>query len=181
MGFRAALILIALAWAGSGVAAEESALLIQQRVKAAFLSKFAAYVEWPSAAFAQPESPIVIGVAGSDAMTQELEQAVAGRTVAGRPLLVRRLARGDPVHDCCHILFVAGGEPARRADILSRAEGHPVLTVTDAQAVHPRGSVINFLAANGRLRFDISREAADRNRLHLRSQLLAVARQVSPP
>lgn len=46
---------------------------------------------------------------------------------------------------------------------------------------HPKDSVINFLALEDRVRFDISREAAERNGLHLRSQLLAVARQVSQP
>jgi hypothetical protein len=41
--------------------------------------------------------------------------------------------------------------------------------------------VINFLEADDRIRFDISRAAAERNGLQLRSQLLAVARQVVGP
>jgi hypothetical protein len=53
-----------------------------------------------------------------------------------------------------------------------------VLTVTETDAEQSKGSVINFLAEDGRVRFDISREAADRNGLRLRSQLLGVARQV---
>jgi hypothetical protein len=162
-------------------AAEEPALAIQQRIKAAFLYKFAAYVEWPPSAFTDPESPIVIGVAGSDGIARELEQVVASRKIGGRPMQVRRLARGERANDCCQILFVGAGEKERSSELLASTQGRPVLTVTETGADHASGSVINFLAEDGRIRFDISREAADRNRLHLRSQLLGVARQVVSP
>jgi hypothetical protein len=179
VGFRSALIVALLVSVPPCAAAEESALAVQQRIKAAFLYKFAAYVEWPAAAFAEPESPIVIGVAGSDAIAKEVEQAVAGRKVGGRPLQVRRLGRAESANDCCQILFIGGGESERAADLLARAQGRPVLTVTENE--NAKGSVINFLAQDGRVRFDISREAADRNGLQLRSQLLGVARQVAGP
>jgi len=65
------------------------------------------------------------------------------------------------------------------AELLAGAQGHPVLTVTEVDAQHPKGSVINFLASEDRIRFDISREAAERNGLQLGSQLLRVARQVA--
>lgn len=162
-------------------AAEEPASAIQQRVKAAFLYKFAAYVEWPRDAFSEPESPIVFGIAGADAIARELEQAVLGRKVGARPVQVRRLGRGEAAGDCCQILFIGGGERGRAAELLTRAQGHPVLTVTEAHAEHPKGSIINFLVADERIRFDISREAAERNGLQLSSQLLGVARQVASP
>ena len=164
------------------VAAEDPARVVQERIKAAFLYKFAAYVEWPRDTFADAASPIVIGISGADSLALELEQAIAGRDVGGRPLRVRRLARGESASDCCQILFVgAGQERARAAQLLTDAQGRPVLTVTDARSEHPKGSIINFLAAEDRIRFDISREAAERNGLQLRSQLLGVARRVISP
>ena len=181
MGLRRALTLLLAIAAPLCNAADESALAAQQRIKAAFLYKFAAYVEWPSSVFSQPETPIVIGVAGSDAIARELEQVVVGRTIAGRPVNVRRLARGDSAGECCQILFIGAGERARTAELLAGAQGHPVLTVTEVDAQHPKGSIINFLATEDRIRFDISREAAERNGLQLRSQLLRVARQVDSP
>jgi hypothetical protein len=160
-------------------AAEEPGRTLPQRIKAAFLYKFAAYVEWPGNAFAGSDSPIVIGVSGAEAIARELEQVVVGRSVGARPLQVRRLRRGEMANDCCHILFVGDGDEKGRAiELLERAEGHPVLTVTDSGRDQPKGSVINFLAVEDKVRFDISREAAERNGLQLRSQLLGVARQV---
>jgi hypothetical protein len=176
------LIIAFLLAALSSVAAEDPARVVQERIKAAFLYKFAAYVEWPRDTFADAASPIVIGISGADSLALELEQAIAGRDVAGRPLRVRRLGRGESAGDCCQILFVgARQERARAAQLLTDAQGHPVLTVTDASAEHPKGSIINFLAAEDRVRFDISREAAERNGLQLRSQLLGVARKVISP
>jgi hypothetical protein len=180
MGRRPALLL-ALAFAIAPCRAAEDAALAVQRIKAAFLYKFAAYVEWPASAFPQPATPIVIETAGAEPIASELEQAVAGRSVGGRELQVRRLARGEPAGRA-HILFIgADVEKPRAQELLAQAQGHPVLTVTDNGAEHPQGSVINFLAATDRVRFDISREAAEKNGLQLRSQLLAVARQVSSP
>jgi hypothetical protein len=181
VGFRRALILVFFILAQPGQAAEASAIAIQQRIKAAFLSKFAAYVEWPQEAFPEPESPIVIGVAGADAIARELEQAVMGRKVGARSLQVRRVSRAEAAPDCCQILFIGAGEQARSTEFLARAQGHPVLTITEADSEHPKGSIINFRAVDDRIRFDISREAAERNGLQLRSQLLSVARQVNSP
>jgi hypothetical protein len=65
--------------------------------------------------------------------------------------------------------------------MLANARGHPVITVTNVEVQHPKGSIINFLVTDDRIRFDISREAAERNGLQLRSQLLSVAHQVAAP
>lgn len=169
-----ALLVAAPAWG----AADEAARVLQERVKAAFLYKFAGYVEWPAAAFPKPDSPLVIGVAGADQLSRELQQAVGGRQVAGRTLQVRQLGPETAVEDCCHILFVgAGSRHERTMQLLASAKGRPVLTVTDSTD-HPTDSVINFLVVDDRVRFDISRDAAERKGLQLRSQLLGVARQI---
>ena len=173
--------LIAASCLAAALAAAQHPRELQHRVKAAFLTKFPAYVDWPAAAFATPRSPIVIGVAGDDEIARELDAATAGREVAERPLRVQRLAPGEPDNGCCHILFVgSGADPAARRQ-LAGTQGRAVLTVTDAPGTHPPGSVINFQLVEERMRFDISREAAERNGLQLRAQLLAVARQVSSP
>jgi YfiR/HmsC-like len=160
-------------------AAEEPALALQ-RIKAAFLYKFAAYVEWPPNTFPESESPIVIGVAGAEGIAHELEGASAGRTAAGRPVVVRKLARGEKPNSCCHILFIGEDDRGQRAELLAQVQNQPVLTVTDVDGGPPKGSIINFLTAEDRVRFDISRGAAERSGIQLRSQLLGVARRVDP-
>lgn len=161
------------------IAADSGETALERRVKAVFIAKFAGYVEWPASAFNDSASPIVIGVAGADPLADELEQAIAGSVIGERPMRVRRLSSLEAIGNCCQIVFVGRGvDRARASELLSTAQGKPVLTVTESDKGQHQGSVINFLAADGRIRFDISREAADRNGLRLSSQLLGVARQV---
>ena len=174
---RAVTLLLGLVLALSAAASDPP----QERVdalKAAFLYRFAAFIEWPASAFPDAESPIVIGVVGADPVAAELARALPGRKAASRPIRMVQVERGAQAGNCCHIVFV-GAASGRTDEILAQAQGHAVLTVTDVGSSHPKGSVINFLLLEDRLRFDISREAAERNGLTLRSQLLAVARQVS--
>jgi hypothetical protein len=175
---RLAMLVLLLLGAPVARAAENPDSVLERRVKAAFLWKFAGYVEWPSAAFAQPDSPIVIAVAGSDALADDVEEAVSGRRVGERPMRVRRL-RAEGRLEGNHILFIARSvDRARTAELLGLAGGKPMLTVTESEHAPPPGSVINFFSVEDRVRFDISREAAEQNGLRLASQLLAVARQV---
>lgn len=181
MAFRRALIVALVFAAPACVAAEAAARLTQERVKAAFLYKFASYVEWPSSVFPDPETPIVIGVVGAGQVSKELQQAIGGRQVGRRPLQVRELGPQPLRDNGSHILYIGTGNGADRArEWLSDTKGLPVLTVTDSDN-HLQGSVINFVVVEDRVRFDISREAAERNGLQLRSQLLSVARQVHAP
>lgn len=177
-GFARALTAFALA-ACVTHAAEEPSAAIEQRIKAAFLSKFAAYVEWPAGAFSPPDAPLVIGVLGASSVADELERAVASRTVAGHRMTVHRIGPDEDPDDCCQILFFgADTSRTRAAELLTHTRGRPVLTVTEAEQ-QPSESVINFLVVDNHVRFDISRPAAERNGLQLRAQLLAVAHQAT--
>lgn len=153
-----------------GAAPRESA------VKAAFLFKFGSFVEWPAATFKSPQDPLVIGVLADDAVAEELEQLAAGRSVEGRPLRLRTLKDGEapgPVH----ILFVGAMRPQRLRDLLAAVPG-PVLVVTQQEGALAAGSVINFAAEAGRVRFDASLASAETRDLKLSARLLAVARHV---
>jgi hypothetical protein len=151
--------------------------VLERQVKAAFLYKFTGFVSWPSGSFASPDTPLIIGVIGDDQLAAETAQIVAGRTVDGRPLAVRRL---NPTESAAgvHILFVARPETARFAQIAKALPPTPMLVVTESEAAFKQGSAINFVLQDGRVRFDVSVEAAERRGARLSSRLLAVARTV---
>jgi hypothetical protein len=173
LALLAALCLALPSWAQAQIQATDV------QVKAAFLYKFGAYVEWPPQAFPEPGTPFTIGVLGADAVAEELEQITAERTVHGRPVAVRRLKRGEPLGGV-HVLFAGQTEAARLAEVLASVRSQPVLVVTDAADRVPEGSVINFVPVDNKLRFDIALAAAQRMQLRISSRLLAVARKVVP-
>jgi hypothetical protein len=177
-GLRGSLLGSALIAFAGLAPAQSGQSLTEVQVKAAFVYKFGAFVEWPATAFSSPGAPLAIGVLGADDLAEELERVVAGRKVHDRAVAVRRLQRGESFAGL-HVLFVGGSEGPRLAQILERARGQPVLVVTDApHGPPPPGSMINFVPENDRVRFDVALAPAEEGLLKISARLLAVARKV---
>jgi len=178
MASLARILAIALALLAAGpVALAQVAPVTEESVKAAFLYKFPGFIEWPSHVLARPEDPIVIGVIGGDDVHAELV-AIADQRKPGRPLVVKRVrdAAGLPG---VHVLFIGSRERSRATELLRAAQQSGTLTVTEWDGALRQGSVINFVTTDdGRVRFEISLEPAERSNLRLSSRLLAVAQQV---
>ncbi len=149
----------------------------EYQIKAAFLYKFAGFVEWPEGLLGNAGEPLTIGVAGADLLAAELQQAVQGRTVNERPVAVRKLKAGDPLAGV-HILFVGRGEAASPRQLQAWVQLRPVLLVTESEGALEHGSMINFVVVERRVRFEIALDAAEKSSLRLSSRLLAVAYKV---
>lgn len=150
----------------------------ESTVKAAFLYKFAGYIEWPAGIFAAADTPFVIAVTGSDEVAAELVKIVAGRSIAGHPVVVKRLREGESLRGV-HLLF-AGRETPRLAALLKSALQQGVLTVTEAEHGLELGSAINFVVADDRVGFEVSLDSAEKSGHRISSRMLAVARRVLP-
>lgn len=179
---------VALAGVGSGMPAaaraendppevDDAAAALERSVKAAFVFKFAGFVEWPEQAMPRPETPIRIGVMGEESIVREIAAAASSRTVEGRRVLVKRIEPGDTLEGV-HILFMRDPAFRRLAEEIAGLEPEPMLIVTESPGALALGSIINFAVDEGRVRFDLSLEAAERRGLRLSSRLITVARQV---
>lgn len=164
-------------WAPSLAHAQHDATAVERRVKAAYIFKFASYVEWPEGTSAQTGAPVTITVFGDDELAAELTEITAGRAVDGRPLRVKRTRDPDATADA-HMLFVGRAEIARLPQLAKQARPNPVLMLTDAPGALTQGSMINFMLVRQRVKFEISLDEAERRGLKLSSRLLAVAYNV---
>jgi len=150
---------------------------LEHEVKAAFLHKFLSFVEWPPAALEPAGAPLVIGVAGAEDTAAALEQMAAARGAQGRAVVVRRLRPGQPVEGL-HVLFVPRGSAAQLRELSRAAPGQPLLVVCEWEGALEQGAVINFSVAEGRVRFEVALDAAERRSLRISSRMLAVALNV---
>jgi hypothetical protein len=155
----------------------DTGVVLESGVKAAFLYRFLGYVEWPPGSAGDSNSPVTIGVFGADHIAAELSQIVTARTVNGRPLAVKRIKEGDQL-TCIQVLFIGQTDAARIGQLLKMAQPRSILTVTETDGALAQGSVINFRMVEGRIRFEVSLEAADKSNLKLSSRMLAVAHHV---
>jgi len=171
----------------SAITALASALLLVQspraseyQLKAVFLFNFVQFVDWPAAAAADSQLPLVIGILGDDPFGAFLDETVRGERLGARPIQVRRYRQVTDIGEC-NILFISRSERERVPEIVSGLKNRPVLTVSDADAFANRGGMIQFIKDKNRIRLRINLEAAQAAHLTISSKLLRVADVVRAP
>jgi hypothetical protein len=150
----------------------------EYNVKAAFLFHFAQFVEWPADVFSEATSPLTYCTIGEDPFSGTLDETLKGKSVSSHPLRVLHLGVRERVADC-QVLFVGAAERKRLGDVLTSANGHPVLCVGETDHFTQDGGMIGFFIENNKVRFDINLQAAERARLKISSQLLLLAKNVT--
>jgi hypothetical protein len=163
---------VVLAWPAAVARAEPSR---EYAVKAAFIYNFAQFTQWPADAFASADSPFVIGVVGDDPFSGALDRAVAGKTVAGHPMVVKRVDNAADLGEC-GLIFLPASQEARVSDVLKALADKPILTVGETDNFPWAGGVIRFVTEDNKVRFEINPEAAERARLRISSKLMKLAR-----
>ena len=151
-------------------------------IKAGFIYNFAKFVEWPSTAFADQDSPIVIGVIGVDPFGSLIDRIVEDKKIGSRGFVVKRFRWGKDLKDLkdCKILFVSASERAHIDEILQLVKGLPILTVGETPGFAERGGIIRFTLEDNRVRFEVNVEAARHADLNISSRLLTLAKIISP-
>ena len=166
------LVIAALLATAQAYAAQFSA----DAMKAAFLFRFASYIDWPEDAGST--GPFVIAVYGAEGVAKQLDVLLPKMTVHDRPAQVRRITRVSEL-DGVQILYVGPTQPLARSRALRAAAiERPILIVTDDEHGLDAGGVINFLEEPRDVRFEVSLAAADRARLKIAAALLSVAARV---
>jgi hypothetical protein len=151
----------------------------EYEVKAAFLNDFAQFVEWPTDAFVDAQSPIVIGILGDDPFGDSLREIVRDENVDNRPLVIERYQRVQDIK-ACQILFISQSENKRLEEILAGLKDRSILTVGDFDGFAERGGMIRFVTENNKIRFQINVEAAKTVHLTISSKLLRLAEIITP-
>jgi hypothetical protein len=171
-------LVLAAGWiAGTSVSIAEEPLPSEYQVKAAFLINFPKYVDWPAEAFAATNSPIVIVVLGETKVTEEIQKVIAGRTVNGREIVLKRLASGEE-SGVCHILFISAAEQRQSPNLLARLKDTSILTVGESDAFLESGGIINLARRDRKIALEVNLTAAGNARIEISSKLLSVANVV---
>jgi hypothetical protein len=148
----------------------------ESEVKAAYLYSFGRFVQWPTRADGAA-ARFTICVLGTDPFGPALDATVAGTTVRGRTVAVRRLPAVAAATDC-DVIFISASEERQLAIILEHLKQADVLTVSDMTQFTERGGMIQFVTVANKVRFEINLSPARQAGLVLSSELLRVASAV---
>lgn len=140
----------------------------QEEVKATFLYRFASFITWPAASFAEAGTPVEVCVIGADPLARNLARTTATQRVGERSFSVRRIAGADDIAGC-HLVYVVGD---RTEAALRAARRHGILTITDGG--NERG-IIHFAVVDARVRFYIDDALAAEGGLAIDPRLLSLA------
>lgn len=135
-------------------------------------------VDWPLRKLRQPNAPFVIGVIGTDSISDFLREDLQGRRIKDRTLQIRRVSTLQEVA-LCHVLFVSDSERDRLRTILAEARREGVLTVGESDNFLNAGGVIQFVMIGGRVTYQVSQANADREALKLNGFVLRFSKPQS--
>jgi hypothetical protein len=179
-GLRSVMLRIVIYWAAVAATptATAAATYSEDAVKAAYLYRFIAYVEWPADAGAG--RPFTIDVLDSPGVAAELRLLLPSHPTDRGIAQVREV---NDLHDLralglAHILYVGVGHERDLRAAQPALGSLSLLLVTDDPEGLQSGGIVNFLVLNHRVRFEVSLTAADRARLHISAELLAAAIRV---
>ena len=137
-------------------------------------------MSWPAGCFSAANAPLVIGVWGGNPFHEDLKNMVAGKSIAGHPVVFRVLTSPDGAKDC-QILFVSQSAQKDTPAIFAALHGASVLTVTE-NLPHFAGSgfAINLVMVADNIRFEINNPAAEQAGLTISSKLRSLAFTPNP-
>lgn len=156
--------------------ADDSAELLEYKIKTAFLFNFAKFIDWPANSFNSDTNEFTIGIIAPPKLASATK-ILRNKTVKGAPVKIITFESAEELQPC-HILFLAENDSKLIADVINKFKNSPVLTVADVSGFASQGGVINFIKVDNTIRFEINPEAAQKKDLKISSKLLSLARIV---
>lgn len=167
---------VVLAWTSAARAQAEVSR--EYQLKAAFLVKFAQFVEWPAdpAQALAPAAETNICLVGNDPFGSALDTIVSLSDSRDDFIAVQRVSEGE--FDGCRFLFVGADLAPRLRAVLAKIGTRPVVTVSDIPHFAENGGIIELFLDGRNVRFKINDAEAGQRGIKLSSKLLALAREV---
>lgn len=145
----------------------------QPALRAAFLYNFVKFTEWPNESLST--GSLTLCVLDDSAVEGALSELVGNSTINGRAVTISRNASGARLRTC-QLLYVGESTAGRASAILEELLGAPVLTVSTGDEFVRLGGIVGLFLEDGRMRFAVNAEAAQRAGVRLSSKLLQLAK-----
>ena len=137
-------------------------------VKSLFIYNFTKHINWPSL----PEQKFVIGVVGDTAFAEKLKVMVSGKKVSDKDISVAVVEVDDA--SSCHLLFMCAEESWQLKKAISVIGDKNVLIVTEGRGLALKGSCINIIEIDEKMKFEINEKNIVKAGLKVSNQLLSL-------
>jgi hypothetical protein len=167
--FWVVFLLLCLFCASSAFAQDPNA-----KLKAIYIQNFTKYIDWPSGA---KQGDFVIGVVGESPITPFLQE-LAKTVKKDNQTIVIKLLSGTEGVQSCHLLFIASDKSAQLGGAINKLKGSNTLIVTEGEGLAKKGSAINFVLLENKIKFELNKSNAEKYGIQVSSKLEPLAIKV---
>jgi hypothetical protein len=145
----------------------------KEKYESLFIYNFTKYIKWPDN---YNQGKFVIGVLGNSSIYQSLDEMAESKkkTSSGANLEVIKYNSISDIGEC-NILFVSENMINKLQEIDGVTSGKPILIVTDSPGMANKGSVINFIEKDGKIKFELNEASANIRNLVVSGSLTSLA------
>jgi len=152
------------------LSATAEAQTIDYSVHANIIYHFTKYMEWP---INKNQTNFVIGVIGETALFDELQNATLNKLVGSQKIVIKNFSCNQTSYNC-QILIISENESRCFKNITTITSAKPVLIITEKEGLAIKGSCINFLIDDGRLKLEFNKNNIEQRNLKIASELLSM-------
>ncbi len=138
------------------------------KVHANIIYRFTKYIEWPAN---KKSGDFIIGIVGDSPLFEDLKNLSANKTVGNQKIVVIKMSPSANSYNC-HILFIGEEESGRLKRIANLTSGAAILIVSESDGLARKGSCINFITVDERLKLEINKSNVEQRNLLIASELL---------
>jgi len=136
-----------------------------------FIYNFAKYIQWPAE---KQSGDFVIGVLGNSPITDKLKEMSQSKKVGIQSIKVVSFQNVDQISNC-HILFIPVDQSNYFDAVKSKVQNTSTLLITEEKNLGKKGSNINFIVVDGKLRFELNKMETEKANLKVSSDLTKLA------
>lgn len=144
------------------------------KFKAAYLYSICTYVEWPAS---ERKGDFVIGILGNSKVGKEIKALAARKKLFGQRIVVKRFSSISKVKKC-HVLYVTRPYYRYLPSLVVKIGRDNCLLFSERKGSIVKGAAINFVMRGKKLKFEIKRDNAIRQRLKINKAIERLAIKV---
>jgi hypothetical protein len=151
---------------------KEDIIMINAKCKAIYLYNVTKYIDWPEDYKA---GNFVIGVYGNYPMLlTELNRMASTKTAGSQKFEIKSVNTLESAGKY-HILFISKETLVQFPEIIAKLKGRGTLLVTEKEGMTKKGSAINFVIIDSKIKFQLSKQNAEKHALKVSRELEALA------
>jgi hypothetical protein len=142
----------------------------QGKFQTIFIFNFYKQMEWPSD---YKGKDFIIGVLGTSEITPMLEKLTVSKS-GKTNFIISKFASLNTITKC-NMLYIPSEQSQQFEAVQKKLSGTSTLIITEKPGLGGKGSAINFVEINGRLKFELNQSALAKARIQVSDMLKSLA------